>query len=636
MRPHLSHRTRAAAIFFGVIAACATVATVAAPENSAPSSDRAPMWDLSDLYSDAQAWTAAHDALKKQVEAIDRYKGTLGKSAADMLAALDAVSRLHRDTDRLAVYATLKGDEDVRIAENQERQSAASSLQSLLGVKTAWMAPELLSVGADKIKQFEAQSPELAQRFGFFLDDTLRSAPHTLSAEGEDVLAASSDVLNQPDNIFSQLSNGELPFPAVTLSGKVAIPHLDQAAYQKYRVSANRADRKLVFDSFWKSFKSFEGTLGATLTTQVLGEEFQAKERHFPNALSAALFQDNMPEAVYRMLVSEADRNLPTMHRYLRLRKKLLGIKGDLAYYDVYPSMFSIDKPPHFTITDEERIARDVTAVYGPEYAKLLNRGFSGRWLDLYPRTGKAAGAYMNGSAYDVHPYLHLNDTGDYLSLSTFTHEWGHGVHTMLAHDNQPYETSAYSTFIAETASITNEMLLNDYMVAHATTKAEKLYYLGAGLELIRGTFFRQTSLAEFQLAIHEEVEKGGALSGARMTDIYCGILRKYYGEAEGVTKIDPAYCVEWAFIPHFYYGFYVYQYATSMAGAAQYADELEHEGEPARDRYITMLKAGGSDYPYKLYLKAGLDMATPAPYEALAARMNRLMDQIDALEAQK
>ncbi|HSZ11496.1 MAG TPA: M3 family metallopeptidase, partial [Rhizomicrobium sp.] len=243
------------------------------------------------------------------------------------------------------------------------------------------------------------------------------------------------------------------------------------------------------------------------------------------------------------------------------------------------------------------------------------------------------SGAYMQGSAYDVHPYLLLNYNSDYEALSAFAHEWGHAVHTLLDDQTQNFDNSSYSTFIAETASISNEMLLNDYMVAHAKNKQEKLFYLGQGLELIRATFFRQTMFAEFQLAIHEEIEKGSTLSGERMTQIYCDLLKKYHGDAQGVMKIDPAYCVEWAFIPHFYYGFYVYQYATSMAGAAEFTDAIEHEGKPARDRFIAMLKAGGSDYPYTLYKKAGLDMATPAPYEALIARMNRIMDQIEALE---
>jgi oligoendopeptidase F len=595
-----------------------------------------PMWNLGDLYASPEAWTAARDKLKAEAQTLERLKGTLGNSAKDMLAALDEMSRVQKESNRLSVYATLKADEDVRIAANQERQQAASALQTLIAEKEAWVTPEIIAIGAEKAKRFGSESPELARRFGFFLDNALRSAPHTLGLEAENVIAATGDVLNQPNNIFSQLSNGELPFPSITLSDGTKVSRLDQAAYTKYRQALVRADRKKVFDAFWSTFHSYESTFGQTLNTQVLGEIFSAKVRHFPNSLAAATFPDNMPETVYRTLVAQANANLPSMVRYLKLRKRLLGIKDDLAYYDVYPSMFTLDHPLHFSVADSERIGLAVTSAYGPDYTAMLQKGFGGRWMDVYPRPGKASGAYMNGSAYDVHPYLHLNHNDDYQSLSTFVHEWGHAVHTLLADGTQPYDTSNYSTFIAETASISNEMLLNDYMVAHAKNKNEKLYYLGEGLELIRGTFFRQTMFAEFQLALHEEVEKGNQLTGAKMTEMYCGLLRKYYGEAEGAMKIDPAYCVEWAFIPHFYYGFYVYQYATSMAGAAQFTAAIEREGAPARERFIAMLKAGGSDYPYTLYKKAGLDMATPEPYQALAKRMNRIMNDIDRLLAEK
>jgi oligoendopeptidase F len=591
------------------------------------------MWDLTDIYKSADAWTAAKDKAQAAVDKLDTYKGTLGKSAAGLYAALSAISDLHKEVDRLATYASLKKDENVKISENAMRQQLAQALASQLGEKTAWLTPEILSLGADKVKAFEAENPQLKKRFGFVLENILRSAPHTLGAEAEGVMAAAGNVLAQPDNIYSQLSNGELPFPSLTLSDGTKIDSLDQAAYGKYRQATNRDDRKKVFDAFWGTWKKYEGTFGSTLNTQVLAEEFDAKERHFPNALSDALFADAMPEAVYRQLVAQANAGLPTFHRYLKLRKKLLGIKDELTYYDMYPSMFHIDNLPKWGVADSERIGLDVTKGYGPEYTDLLKKGFSGHWMNVLPHPGKASGAYMAGSAYDVHPYLLLNHNDDYMSLSTFVHEWGHAVHTMLTAANQPYEYSNYSTFTAETASISNEFLLADYMVKNAKTKPEKLYYLGQELELIRTTFFRQTMFGEFQLALHEEVEKGNALSGAKMSEIYCGLLKKYYGDDKGVTKIDPNYCIEWAFIPHFYYGFYVYQYATSMVGAAAFTKGIESGDAKTRDRFITMLKAGGSNYPYELYKKAGLDMASPEPYKALIARMNNVMDQIEKLQ---
>ena len=312
------------------------------------------------------------------------------------------------------------------------------------------------------------------------------------------------------------------------------------------------------------------------------------------------------------------------------------GIGDDLRYYDNYPPIFELKNPPKFSVAESERIAIAALQPLGEDYLGLLRQGFAARWMNVYPHPGKQTGAYMAGQAYDVHPYLLLNHNDDYESLSTLTHEWGHAVHTLLANRAQPFENASYSTFIAESASIGNEMLLNDYMVAHAATREEKLYYLGQGLESIRTTYFRQVMFAEFELAIHEELERGGALSGEHMTQMYCALVRKYYGEAEGVMKIDPAYCLEWAYVPHFYLNFYVYQYATSMAGAASFTDAIVAEGASARERFLTLLRAGGSDYAYELYKRAGIDMATPAPYRALAARMNRLLDEIEQLEDQK
>ncbi len=593
------------------------------------------MWDLSDLYQSATAWTAEYERVKGEVQTLQSYRGTLSVSSATMLQALDGISQANRDAGRLYTYASLKADEDLSNAANQERKQQAGALMTMIGENTAWLAPEILGIGEAKVQEFLRENPDLAARHDFFLKNVLRGAPHTLGVEAESVLASAGDVLQQPDYIYGQLANSELPYPTITLSDGTSA-RLDQPAYEKYRQSPNRADRKLVFDTFWGAWKQYEGTDGAILTNRIMGNVFIAKARHFDSALAAALFPDRMPEEVYRTLVAQAIEGLPVLHRYLRMRKRLLGIEGTPQYYDIYPSMFEVKQQPAFNLAESEQLTLDAVAPYGAQYSDLLKRGFAGKWMDPYPRTHKASGAYMNGSAYDVHPYLLLNHNDDYSGLSTFAHEWGHAVHTLLTTESQPYEKSNYSTFIAESASIANEMLLDDYMVAHAKTPEEKLYYLGEGLESIRGTFFRQVMFAEFELAIYREIEEGRTLSGARLTDMYCGLLKKYYGEAEGVMQIDPAYCIEWAFVPHFFYNFYVYQYATSMAGAAQFTAAIEKEGKPAADRFLAMLRAGGSDYPYDLYKRAGIDMADPAPYRALVARMNRIMDEIDSLTAKR
>ena len=592
-------------------------------------------WDLSDLYATPQAWSASYDRTQAAAARLDHYRGTLGQSAAALFAALDAISSIRRESDRLSTYAQLKADEDTRVASDQERRQQAQGLVTVISEKTAWLAPEIIAVGATRLKAFEVADKAHADRFGFYLDDTLRSAPHTLGPEAESVLAGAGDVLSQPEAIFGQLADAELPYPEFTLPDGTQV-RLDESAYEKYRQAADRSERKAVFDAFWGAWKKFEGTAGATLTTQVMGEVFSAKSRRFDSSLAAALFPDNMPEAVYRTLIAETHAALPTLHRYLKLRQMRLGLTGELAYYDNYAPIFAPTQAPAFSVSQAQPITLAALSPMGEDYLSLLRRGLAGHWMSLLPHPGKATGAYMNGSAYDVHPYLLFNYIDDYGSLSAFAHEWGHAVHTLLTDANQPYEKSNYSTFIAESASIANEMLLNEYLVEHAPSKAEKLYYLGVGLESMRTAYFRQVMFADFELAIHEEIEHGHPLSGARMSEMYCQLVKRYYGEAEGVMKIDPAYCIEWAFLPHFYYHFYVWQYATSMAGAAQFTDAILKEGPAARQRFLDMLRSGASDYPYELYKKAGIDMASPAPYQALVARMNRYLDRIESLERER
>jgi oligoendopeptidase F len=592
-------------------------------------------WDLSDLYATPEAWEQSYTRTQHQAESLEGYRGTLGKSADSMLKAMIAISDVNREAARLAIYSGLKSDEDLRISANQELNQRAQSLATLVGAKTAWVAPEIIRLGAVKVKRFEAANKTLNDRFGFQLDDTLRAAPHTLGDEAEGVLALSGDLLAQPGAMANQFGNAELPLPTVTLSDGTSTK-LIQANYEKYRSSANRHDRKLMFDEYLGAWKKFDGTVGNMLAAKVIGDEFTAKSRKFDSALQAALFADNMPESVYKSLVAEAHAGLPTLHRYLRLRKRMLGITDELHYYDNYPPLFELAHRPEFSVEDSKRITLEALKPLGEEYLGLLRTGFAGRWMNVYPHEGKTSGAYMAGDAYDVHPYLLLNHSGDYNSLSTFAHEWGHAMHTLLEDKAQPYEKSHYPTFIAESASIGNEMLLNDYMVEQAPSRELKLFYLSEGIESIRTTFFRQVQFAEFELAIHQEVEQGRPLSGERMSEIYCGILRTYYGEAEGVMKIDPVDCYEWEYVHHFFgLTYYVYQYATSMAGAASMTDAILTGGEPARERFLTMLRAGGSGYGYDLYKQAGIDMATPKPYQALVARMNRLMDEFEALEKQ-
>src|SRR5258706_5384452 len=347
-----------------------------------------PMWDLSDLYPTPEAWLTEYDRVKSEAQQLQIYKGTLGSSTIAMLTALDAIARANKETNRLFTYASLKADEDLSNPRNQERKQQAGALNTLIGETTAWLAPEILALGASKVQSFLHESKNLAERHDFFLNNILRTAPHTLGLEAESVLASAGDVLQQPDSIYGQFANSDLPYPMVTLSDGTNV-RLDQSAYEKYRQSANRADRKLVFDSFWQTWKSYESTEGAILTARIMGNVFTAKARKHPNALAAALFPDNMPEEMYRTLVAQANAGLPTLQRYFKLRKRLLGIPGELEYYDVYPTMFPSRNIPKFTLADSMRLSLTALAPYGEEYLGLFKHGFPGKWTKPYHRRPK-------------------------------------------------------------------------------------------------------------------------------------------------------------------------------------------------------------------------------------------------------
>lgn len=584
-----------------------------------------PSWDLTELYPSDAAWSAARDALLKRLPELARNKGRLGESSAVLRETLEAVSDIGRSTARLAVYAGLKADEDLRVAPDQERRQLATDLYTAYGEAAAWINPELLTVGKAKIESFLAADPGLA-RFRFQLEDVLRQAPHTLSAEGEAVLAGSTAALAGPYDIRNQLTASDIPWPELALSDGKKI-RLDNQGYTLHRDAPVRADRKLVFDRFWAEYHQYQSSLGAALVSQIKGETFTARARKYPSALTAALDGPKIPEAVYRTLVAETNRGLPVLHRYFELRRRMLALP-ELRYYDIYPPLVSLDR--RFSLDDMRTLTLEAVKPLGPNYGAIFAKATAANWMDPLPRPGKYSGAYMNGSAYDVHPYLLLNLSDRYDGLTTYAHEWGHAMHSLLANAAQPYDTASYPTFIAEIASTCQEVLLARYMLANATTPQEKLFYLGQMMENIRGTFFRQTMFAEFQLVIHDLAEKGEGLSGERFTKLYGELLARYHGPK---VIIDPAYAVEWAYIPHFFMGFYVFQYATSITAALHFAGTVT-TGAPERERYLSVLKAGGSDYGYDILQRAGLDMATPQPYRELVEAFDKVLDQAEALLA--
>ncbi|MFL6725578.1 MAG: M3 family oligoendopeptidase [Sphingomicrobium sp.] len=584
-------------------------------------------WDLSDLYPSDTAWEAERQAVLKLMPRLKAQKGSLGRSAAAMRAALEAQSDANKRAARLYTYASLKADEDRRVAPNQERKQQAQDVFTALGEATAWTNPEVVAIGPKKVNAFIAADPVLKKRFAFGLRDALRLAPHTLSPIEEQLLASAGTPLAGPSDIRDQLASSDIPRPTVKLSDGKEI-RLDDQGYTIARSAVSRADRKMVFDKFWASYKAFENSLGASLASQVKGALFTAKARHYDSALQATLDGGNVPEPVYRSLIAETNRGLPVLHRYFELRRRMLGLP-DMGYWDIYPPLVKSDRT--YSLAEMRQLTIEAVRPLGPDYVRQFSEVTAKRWMDPMPRPGKASGAYMNGSAYDVHPYLLLNLSDKYDGLTTYAHEWGHAMHTLLANAAQPFELAAYPTFTAEVASTNHELLLANMMVERAQSNDEKLFYLGQIMENYRGTFFRQSMLAEFQLAINDLGTKGEGLSGEKMTALYLDILKRYHGPN---VRIEPDYGSEWAYIPHFYFGFYVWQYATSITAANYFAQKLMH-GTPAdRDRYLSVLRAGGSDYGYNMLKMGGLDMATAEPYRLIVASFSKVLDQAEALLA--
>ena len=586
-------------------------------------------WDLTDIYADASDWQSALDQVSLRITEFQNLKGSLGVNAQSFLRVMSEYSDLNKEAARVYVYTSLQRDADQREPEAQARFGLARQMYTDLTAGLSWINPELLKIGEDKVNRFFEEESDLAD-YEFLVRDILRQSPHTLDEATEAILAQAGMILSSPSQIYQNYANADIPWPEVTLSeGETVL--LNQSGYGLWRASANREDRKLVFDTFWQTWQQYADGMGATLASEVQSNVFSARVRNHEGVLANNLFDDGLPPEIYTQLVAQVNEALPTFHRYLQLRGTMLGIE-DLRYYDIYPPLVNVNTGV-FDLKRSQDITFEALRPFGDEYLSLLDLGLQQNWMHSHPQPGKRSGAYMNGSVYDVHPYVLLNHNDDYESMSTFAHEWGHAVHSLLANANNPYETAGYSTFIAEMASTINEILLQEYMIANAKTREEQLFYLGGALEQIRGTFFRQTMFAEFELAIHQAAERGEPLTGPRLTEIYGELLKRYHGHDIGILTIDDLYTVEWAYIPHFYRDFYVFQYATSISGAAWFAEQFLAGDENVRDAFIRVLSAGGSDYPHNILLnEAGLDMTLPESYDPILRRMDSLMDRIEAL----
>jgi oligoendopeptidase F len=604
-------------------------AAAPAAGGSAAANDPRYVWDLSSLFKDDAAWEAERQALLAEAPKLAALREGFGRDAASLRTALDRLSANQQRMRRLWTYASAQASTDNRLPRNQERSGQARALWGQVGSATAWVDSGIRELGAAKVEAYLKAEPGLA-RHRVRLQETLRQARHQLTPEAETALATLSPALSATTQIRTLLVTTDIEWPTITVDGQPV--KVDQIGYQRLRVHADRAVRQQAFDAFFKTYARFQGSLGAALAQRVDLGVATARLRQHPSAVAASLANDAIPESVYRTLVAETNKALPTLHRYFKLRQRMLGLP-DLGYHDIYPDL--VKAPRRFSPEDSAELMLASLAPLGAPYQRQLREALGARTMHVYPAAGKSSGAYQSG-IYGQVPLIFLNHQDSYESMSTYTHEWGHGMHTLQADAAQPFETAGYPLFLAEIAAFTHELLLAEHMQKSAKTREERLFYLSEAIGRIRGAFFRQAMFAEFELATHDAVQRGEALSGARMTRQFCELLRKYHGADAGVVRIDPTVCTEWAFIPHFHRPFYVYQYATSMAAAAYFSQQLlagaASGSTTARDTYLGLLRSGGSRHPVPLIKDAGLDMDSPEPYRALVRKMEGLMDEMEAL----
>lgn len=594
-------------------------------------------WNLSEIYPSEQAWSEAKQSALADLPKLEACRGKLAASADDLHRCLTLAYDLDRRLTQVGIYANMRYDLDTRVGRSQQMNLEAQEARTRLASALAWMRPEILAAGPEKIRALVASDARLAP-YRQPLEDILRRAPHTLDAAAEKIVAETAIMADAGQAIRDVFTNAELPYPEVVLStGEKA--RLDAAAYTKYRAVTNREDRRKVFQAFWTTYSGFTRTLGTSLNAQVQAHVFNARTRKFDSSLDAALFSDNIPTTVYHQLLSDLHANLPTLHRYLKLRQKMMGVDR-LGYEDLYaPIVPSYDRT--FTPEEAEALTLEAVAPLGSDYVAAFRKGLQTGWVDWFPRTGKRSGAYST-SVYGLHPFQLQNFTGLYEEVSTLAHEGGHSMHSYFADKTQPYATHDYPIFIAEVASTLNENLLVHTMLEKAKTDDERLFLLGSQLDGLRTTLFRQGLFAEFELRAHEMAEKGEPLTGDALSTMYLKLLREYYGHEQGVCNVDELYAAEWAYIPHFYYNFYVYQYATSVIASVSLADGIRAErlgSKPStakRDAYIGMLSAGSSKYAYDMLKDAGVDLATSKPFEAAMREMNKVMDEMEAILARK
>jgi oligoendopeptidase F len=585
-------------------------------------------WNLADLFPSEAAWRAEKTRLDGTLSQIAPFAGTLAQGPDRLAAALTLQSEQSKALSRLFVYANLKADEDRRVSANQGLVDEMRQLAARFGAAWAFFDPELLGLDPAKVRGWVKTTKPL-EPYAVAINTVLRRKEHTLTAAEEELVAEMSPVASGAATVANIFLNADLPYPTIELSDGRDV-RLDVAGYSAARAAANRDDRRRVMEAFFGALGGFRRTLGASLSTTVQAALFESRARNYDSTLAMALDVPDIPASVYEALVSGVNRHLPAFHRYLKLRKRLMQLP-ELHYYDLYAPLVA-NVALDYTVEQAQQEVKSATAVLGKDYVEMLERAFGERWIDYYPSTGKASGAYMSGGAYDVHPYLLLNFNGRYDDMSTLAHEIGHAMHSWFSNRSQPYPMAAYPIFVAEVASTFNEALLIEHMLEKIKDPKTRLALLGNYLEGVKGTLFRQTQFAEFEQRMHHMAAKGQPLTGDALSALYLEVTRKYYGHDANIAIVDDYIAHEWAYITHFYRPFYVFQYATSFTASTALAEKVMSGDPAALRRYRAFLAAGGSKAPVELLKDAGVDMTTAEPLDLTIGKMTRVMDEIEKL----
>ena len=581
-------------------------------------------WNIEEMYADDEAWEADFALLDEMADKAAAFEGRLGESATTLKAALKARDAMWQKAEKVYVYAHMKSDEDTRVAKYQELDRRAQALTSQLAAKLSFFTPELTELESDTVEKFINEDDEL-RVYSYMLFDLMRMREHVLPKEQENLMAQFGEISGAPKDIFSMINDADIKFGSVTDADGYEV-ELTHGNYVSLMESRNRDVRREAYEKLYDAFIKQKNTLASTYFYNVKKNVIFSRIRKYPSALAAALDVDNIPEVVYTKLIEAVNAKLPAMHKYMEIRKRLLGV-DELRMYDIYAQLADM---PEKKVKYEDALNTVRTALkpMGEKYIADMNEGIKAGWIDVFENEGKTSGAYSFGS-YDSMPYVLLNYNNKFKDAFTIIHELGHSMNSLYTRRKQPYIYGGHSIFTAEVASTVNECLLMQDLLSKCEDKLEKLYLLTIYIEEFRATVFRQTMFAEFEMMTHKAVELGEILTCERLCDIYGELNKKYFGAA---VVCDDRISMEWARIPHFYNAFYVYKYATGYSAAVAISNKLINEGETARNAYLNFLSAGDSDYPIELLKGAGVDMSGSEVVESALDTFAGLIEQLDEI----